>query len=343
MTGATSEGLRRPTVSIVVPAYNEAQNLPELYKRLQQVMSALPVDWEWIVVDDHSRDDTFAVLSSMARAAPRVRALRLARNYGSHAAITCGLHQARGDCAIILAADLQDPPEVIPQLIAKWREGTQVVWAARGRREGETLSTIGLSRLYYYIMRRVVGMSDMPATGADFLLLDRRVIDAFRQFNESNVSIMALITWMGFQQTTVAYDKQPRLHGRSGWSLEKKLKLALDSVTSFTYQPIRLMSYVGAAVALMGFLYAVLAGVLALRGRTPQGWSSLMVVILVIGGIQMLMMGVLGEYLWRALDEARRRPRYLIEASSDALRTGSLTDGSGEPATHDSAPGQWQA
>jgi dolichol-phosphate mannosyltransferase len=148
---------------------------------------------------------------------------------------------------------------------------------------------------------------------------------------------------MGFQQTTVAYDKQPRLHGRSGWSLEKKLKLALDSVTSFTYQPIRLMSYVGAAVALMGFLYAVLAGVLALRGRTPQGWSSLMVVILVIGGIQMLMMGVLGEYLWRALDEARRRPRYLIEASSDALRTGSLTDGSGEPATHDSAPGQWQA
>jgi glycosyltransferase involved in cell wall biosynthesis len=311
-----------PTVSIVVPAYNEAQNLPELYKRVQQVMDSDAVDWEWIEVDDHSSDETFTVLSSIARTEPRVRALRLARNYGSHTAITCGLHQARGDCAIVLAADLQDPPEIIPQLIAKWREGTQVVWAARGRREGEALSTIGLSRMYYYFMRRVVGISDMPATGSDFLLVDRRVIEAFRQFNESNVSIMALITWMGFQQATIFYDKQARLYGRSGWSLEKKLKLALDSVTSFTYQPIRLMSYAGAVVAFLGFLYAGLVGAIALGGSPPQGWSSLMVMILVLGGMQMLMMGVLGEYVWRALDEARRRPRYLVEASTEALRSG---------------------
>lgn len=337
MTAAAE--LRRPTVSIVVPAYNEAPNLPELYKRLQQVMSTLAVDWEWIVVDDHSRDDTFVVLSAIARRAPRVRAFRLARNYGSHTAITCGLHEARGDCAVVLAADLQDPPELIPQLLAKWREGPQVVWAVRGRREGETLSTISLSRLYYYIMRRVVGITEMPATGADFLLLDRRVIDAFGKFNESNVSIMALITWMGFEQSTVVYDKQARLHGRSGWSLEKKLKLALDSVTSFTYQPIRLMSYVGAVLALMGFLYAGLVGILALRGRTPQGWSSLMVVILVVGGIQMLMMGVLGEYLWRALDEARRRPRYLVEATTElpsslpAARPPTTPSGTGAPGT----------
>lgn len=307
------------TISIVVPAYNEAANLPLLYERLCAVVRDLQLEWEWIVVDDHSSDATFAVISEIARKDPHVRAIRLAHNHGSHTAITCGLHHARGDCAVVLAADLQDPPEVIPELVAAWQRGTQVVWAARGRREGETRSTVRLAGLYYLIMRRVVGITNMPATGADFFLIDQRVIEAFRQFHESNVSIMALITWMGFQQAVITYDKKARLHGRSGWSLEKKLKLALDSVTSFTYQPIRLMSYVGALVACLGFLYAGVVAGIALTSGPPQGWSSLMVVILVIGGIQMLMMGVLGEYVWRALDEARRRPRYLIEATTETL------------------------
>lgn len=308
----------RFVVSVVTPAYNEAQNLPLLYERLSHVLGDLQVAWEWIVVDDHSGDGSFDAVASIAQRDHRVRAVRLARNSGSHTAITCGLHQAGGDCAVVLAADLQDPPETLPVLLDQWRAGAQIVWAVRAQREGETASTIGFARLYYLIMRRLVGIQDMPATGADFFLLDRRVLDAFRQFHESNVSILALLTWMGFRQVTIAYEKQARLHGRSGWSLRKKLKLVVDSVTSFSFLPVRLMSLVGFVVAIVGFLYAGVVTVNALAGRPPQGWASLMVVVLVIGGIQMVMMGVLGEYLWRALDESRGRPRYIIERTTES-------------------------
>lgn len=218
-----------------------------------------------------------------------------------------------------MAADMQDPPETLPLLLAEWNEGAQVVWAVRNSRDGERATTLLLARLYYYLMRRFVGIGDMPSTGADFLLVDRRVMDALSQFGESNVSLLALITWMGFRQAVVGYGKQARRHGRSGWTLEKKLKLALDSITSFSYFPIRLMSYIGFVVALFGFLYAGLVILNALSGNPTQGWSSLMVAVLLLGGVQMMMMGVLGEYLWRALDETRRRPRYLIESDTNYL------------------------
>ncbi|GAB4549223.1 MAG: glycosyltransferase family 2 protein [Anaerolineae bacterium] len=304
----------RPLLTVVTPAYNEADNLPRLYERLSQTLDPLELDWEWIIIDDHSSDRTFMVMESLARQDARVRGFRFARNLGAHTAITCGINHARGNCAVVMAADLQDPPETLPELLAQWQAGAQVVWAVRAQREGETATTIGFSRLYYWLMRRVVGIKEMPPTGADFFLIDRLVIDALSQFKESHTSLMALITWMGFRQTEISYPKQARLHGQSGWSLEKKLKLVVDSVTSFTYLPIRLMSYLGFVVALLGFLYAGWVIVNAMVGRPAYGWSSLMVVVLVIGGIQMIMMGVLGEYLWRALDEARRRPRYIIEA-----------------------------
>lgn len=306
---------RRPLFSVITAAYNERQNLPLLYERLKTVLDGLDLDWEWIVVDDHSADHTFETLCGLAAADARVRGIRFARNFGSHVASTCGLHHARGDCAVVMAADMQDPPETLPTLLKQWDGGAQVVWAVRSRREGEKVSTVAFARLYYLLMRRIIGFNQMSETGADFFLIDRCVIDAFRQFNESNVSIMALIDWMGFRQTTVNYDKQARVHGSSGWSLEKKLKLVVDSVTSFTYLPIRLMSYFGFIVALIGFFYAGSVIVNSMTGHPVEGWTSLIVVVLVIGGIQMVMMGVLGEYLWRALDEARRRPRYLVEAT----------------------------
>ena len=304
----------RPLLSIVTPAYNEADNLPRLYERLSDTLDSLDLDWEWVIIDDHSNDDTFDVIEKLVKQDPRVRGYRFTRNFGAHMAITCGMHQVRGNCAAIMAADLQDPPETLPDLLAKWQAGAQVVWAVRASREGEKASKVGFARLYYWLMRRVVKMEDMPATGADFFLIDRQVIWALKQFNESNTSLLALITWMGFQQDTITYDKQARLHGNSGWSLEKKLKLVVDSITSFTYFPIRMMSYVGFLVALIGFLYAGIVVVNAIAGRAVEGWSSLMVVVLVVGGFQMVMMGVLGEYLWRTLDESRRRPRYIIEA-----------------------------
>jgi polyisoprenyl-phosphate glycosyltransferase len=305
-------------LSVVTPAYNEARNLPVLYERICRVLGVLDTAWEWIVVDDHSSDDTFGVACQLAQSDGRVRASRFARNFGSHTAIAYGLHHARGDCGVVLAADLQDPPETLPRLLCAWREGAQVVWAVREARQGETNSTVAFAGIYYWLMRRVVGIKEMPGTGADFFLLDRAVMSAFGQFKETNVSVLALITWMGFRQTTISYTKEARLHGASGWSLEKKLKLLVDSVTSFTYLPIRLMSYAGFLMAFFGFLYAAFVAIHALTGNPVQGWTSLMIVVMVIGGIQMLMMGVLGEYLWRALDESRRRPRYLVEAVTPA-------------------------
>ena len=300
-------------LSIITPAFKEARNIQALHARLSAELSGLDIPWEWIVVDDHSPDGTWVVLRELAAREPRLKAVRLARNSGSHTALACGLQHARGDCAVVLAADLQDPPETIPALLEKWRAGAKIVWAVREGREGESAATKGFARLYYGIMRRFVGISEMPATGADFFLLDRRVIDVLNVFKEANVSLLALLTWMGFKQDRILYVKQARQHGQSGWSMEKKLKLVVDSVTSFTYKPIRFMSYAGFVVALAGFLYALVVVVNALIGKPSPGWSSLMIVLLLVGGLQMLMMGVLGEYVWRALDEARARPRFIVE------------------------------
>jgi dolichol-phosphate mannosyltransferase len=317
--GASSmqpEAMGRALLSVVTPAYNEAQNLPLLYERLCRALGTLDLDWEWIVVDDHSSDRTLAVVAEIAGRDARVHGIRLARNSGSHTALTCGLHHARGNCAVVMAADLQDPPETVPALIAPWRQGAQVVWAVRAGREGETASTRWLARLYYALMRHAAGIKDMPATGADFFLIDRRVLEAFRQFPEHNVSVLALLTWMGFRQATVAYTKRARLHGRSGWTLRKKLKLVADSITSFSYGPVRMMSYLGGGVALTGFVCALAVIGTSLAGRTPAGWAGMAALLLVLGGMQMLMLGLLGEYVWRALDESRRRPRYLIEETT---------------------------
>lgn len=314
--GSSNQAVTRPMITILTPAFNEAQNLPALYERLCQTMKSVDMEWEWLIVDDHSRDETFAVVCRLAQQDRRVRGIRFARNFGSHTALMCGLRESRGACVTALAADLQDPPETIPELLAHWRNGTQVVWAARNSREGESATTIGMSRLYYWMMRNVVGIKEMPATGADFFLLDRKVVQVFNEFSETNVSVFALLTWMGFRQATITYDKHARLHGESGWSMKKKLKLVVDSVTSFSYVPIRFMSYFGFLVAICGFVFAAVVVVNAMRGAPVQGWSSLMVIVLLLGGVQMVMMGVLGEYLWRALDAARGRPRYIIEAST---------------------------
>lgn len=313
----TKHSVRRFLLSVATPAYNEAKNLPIFYERLCRTMDAIDADWEWLVVDDHSLDDTFQVISDIAKRDPRVRGLRFSRNFGAHIALACGLNMAKGQCVAALAADLQDPPETIQELLGHWIEGTPVVWAVRHERKGESWTTKGFSRFYHWLMRNVVGMKELPATGADFFLLDRKVVDAFGRFSEANVSILALITWMGFKQVSIPYDKEARIHGRSGWNLRKKLKLVVDSVTSFSYVPIRFMSYLGFLIAFLGFVYAGVVIFNALHGQPVQGWPSMIVVVLVLGGVQMSMMGVLGEYLWRALDEARRRPRYIVEATTD--------------------------
>jgi glycosyltransferase involved in cell wall biosynthesis len=298
-------------LSIVTPAFNEAENLGALYQRIAAAMSALGIEWEWIVVDDHSRDRTFALIGDLAIRDGRVRGLRLSRNSGSHVAITCGLHHAQGDAAAIMAADLQDTPETLGPMLDRWRQGAQIVWAVRRERPGDRTHA-GFAAFYYWMMRRLAGLKEMPARGADFFLADRVVLDAFKQFPERNVSVLALFTSLGFRQEFVEYDKQPRAAGQSGWTLGRKIGLVVDSLTAFSPLPIRLCSYAGAALGVLG----VLIGVLGIA-RLPDlggGILLLLAAIVGLGGVQLLALGVLGEYLWRTLEEARRRPQYLVEA-----------------------------
>lgn len=301
-------------LSIVTPAYNEELNLPVLYQRIQAVMAATGEDWEWIITDDHSGDGTFRVITALVQQDPRVRGYRFSRNFGAHNAIRCGLNHARGDCVVVMAADLQNPPELVPELLAEWKKGAQVVMATRSDRGKESLAAAIPARLYYLITARMEGFKNRPPGGMDYCLLDRVVVEALKQFQESHVGIMSLIAWLGFRRAFVAHNRAPRLQGTSKWSFTRKLSMAFDSITAFSYAPIKAMTYLGFASALAGFLFAVytilhwLAG-----GQAPEGWSTLMVVVLLMGGVQMVMMGILGEYIWRGLDEARRRPRYVIE------------------------------
>jgi len=304
----------RIDISIVTPAYNEEHNLPIFYDRIKKVMNKMGVKWEWIVVDDNSSDSTPAILAELASCDKHFQGCRLSRNFGSHSAIRCGIERAKGACIAVMASDLQDPPEVLEKLYEEWKKGFHVVWAVRKKREGEAKRNILFSKVYYRIMKSTSALKNIPAEGADFFLMDSTVAHVINQIEETHISLFSLVIWIGFRQTCVPYVKQSRSFGRSGWTLAKKLDLLVDSITSFTYFPIRLMSYAGIIIALVGFAFAVVFISQALLGKLAQGWPSLMVTILIIGGVQMAMLGVLGEYLWRALQETRKRPHYIIES-----------------------------
>ena len=301
-------------LSILTPAFNEATNLDALYARVVLVTTQLGVEWEWLIVDDHSRDDTFAVIQRLAAADPRVRGVRLARNSGSHVAITCGLHLVKGDAAVMMAADLQDPPETLGTMLGRWKAGAQVVWAVRRQRPGEA-SHVGFAAVYYWLMRRVVGMTEMPANGADFFLVDRVVIEAFRRFPERSVSVLALVMWLGFRQEFVEYDKQPRASGKSGWTLARKITLVVDSVTAFSEAPIRACTLLGVALLAVALVLLVIG--VARWAQTGHGHLVLLVAAMAgVGGLQLVATGLVGEYVWRALEESRRRPQFVIEAAT---------------------------
>ena len=300
-------------ISIVTPAFNEAENLNGLHARIVETMTKLAMKWEWIVVDDHSRDGTFAVIQRLSAGDSRVRGVRLARNSGSHVAIACGMNLATGDAVIMMAADLQDPPETIGAMLERWSRGAQVVWAVRRSRPGDR-SHAGFAAIYYWIVRRVVGLREMPERGVDFFLADRRVVDAFRAFPERTTSVFTHLTWMGFRQEHVEYDKQPRAAGASGWTLARKIRLVIDSVTAFSNAPLRWCAYFGA-------MLLIVALVLTIVGITllPELGGGLLIVLAVfvgLSGVQMLALATVGEYVWSALAEARRRPQYVIEAST---------------------------
>ncbi|HVG73474.1 MAG TPA: glycosyltransferase family 2 protein [Vicinamibacterales bacterium] len=300
-------------ISIVTPAFNEAGNLQRLHARIVDTMGKLGVDWEWIVVDDHSRDDTFAVIQRLSSTDPRVRGVRLARNSGSHVAIACGLRLTSGDAVVMMASDLQDPPETIGAMLERWRRGAQIVWAVRRSRPGDH-SHAWFAAAYYWIVRNVVGLREMPAKGTDFFLADRRVVDAFRAFPERTTSLFNHLTWMGFTQEYVDYEKQPRTAGASGWTLARKIRLVIDSVTAFSNAPLRWCAYLGAAMLAVALVLTV-AGI-RLLPELGGGLLLVMALLFALSGVQMLALAIVGEYVWSALAEARRRPQFVIEAAT---------------------------
>lgn len=303
----------KPLLSIVVPCFNEEANLHTLHARVCAALDRSGVGWELIAVDDHSRDRTFEVLTKLSAADPRVRGLRLARNVGSHLAIICGIEQARGDAVAILAADLQDPPETLIRMLELWRQGAQIVWAVREKRLGISLFERMTSRAFNLIMAQILRGNRVVADGADFFLIDAQVAQALLLHREANISVFSLLQWMGYRQDSIYYVKEARTEGRSGWTFRKKMKFFIDSIVSFTFWPIRFLSLFGISVAMVGFLYSLIVIVNYFLGDVPSGWSSMIIVVLILGGTQIVMLGVLGEYLWRNLAETRQRPRYLIE------------------------------
>lgn len=308
-----------PELSIVIPVYNEEAVLPALSKRLSAFADRLsPLLTEIILVDDHSSDRSPELLKQFCRQDSRFRYARLAKNSGSHVAILAGLAQARGQCAVFLAADLQDPPELILQMLDLWRAGHHVVWAVREERQGVSKLDLLLSNSFYRLLN-LLGEVHLPPRGSDFALLDRKAVDALLQSAGSDPSIGGEIARLGFSSTQIVYTKERRAAGTSKWTLKRKLKAFADAFVSFSYAPLRAMSYLGIACSVFGFSYALLVIVMRLMTRTPvQGWASLIVVVLVLGGVQMMMLGILGEYLWRTLEAARQRPAYFLEETSEA-------------------------
>jgi len=303
-------------ISIIVPVFNNASSLPDLLERFQDLAAKNAIDqFEFIFVDDGSVDNSFSVLESFLQKESRIRIVKLSRNFGSNAALLAGLGQTRGDVIAAIAADLQDPPELINDMLVDWRQGHKVVLAARQSRDDDFLTTL-LADIFYSLFRRFA-IQTMPKHGFDFFLIDRQVRDLITGIQENNAYLMGLILWLGFSPKVVYYHRQARekRYGPSMWTTAKKIKYFLDSFVAFSYFPVRAASVIGFGLSVIGLIYAVI--VIAERLTTsvqPEGWAALMIVVLIVSGVQMVMIGILGEYLWRNLDETRRRPRFIIES-----------------------------
>lgn len=298
--------------SIVIPIYNEREGLNALFERVKGVIDAIDGDAEAILVNDGSRDGSTEGLDELCARDRRFKALHLSRNFGHQVAITAGLEWARGDTVTVMDADLQDPPELIHEFIKKWKEGFQVVYAVRRTREGETAFKLATAKAFYRIIHRLTNV-DIPVDTGDFRLMDRRAVEAFLKMPERHRFVRGMIAWVGFQQVGIPYDRASRVFGETHYPFKKMLKFALDGITSFSIFPLQIASYVGFLTAVASF--CAIAYILYLKfltDRTVQGWTSLMVVVLFLGGVQLLALGILGEYLGRTYDESRRRPLYLV-------------------------------
>jgi len=301
-------------LSVVVPAFNEQAVLQECHSRLSKVLDALGVPAEIVFVNDGSTDNTPEVLYQLREQDPRVAVVELSRNFGKEIALSAGLDHALGEAVVVIDADLQDPPELIPELIKQWHEGYDVVYATRVARDGETYLKKATAGAFYRLIQQVSRVK-IPADTGDFRLLSRRAVDALKQLREQHRFMKGLFSWIGYPQKSVPYRRDPRFAGETKWNYWRLWNLALEGITSFTIAPLKLASYIGVLTSLAAFIYAVRVIYKTLvYGDPVQGYPSLMVVVLFLGGIQLLTLGVIGEYLGRMFDETKGRPLYFTKA-----------------------------
>jgi glycosyltransferase involved in cell wall biosynthesis len=300
-------------LSIVVPAHNEAEVLHAFHQRLSEVLASLRTKAEIVYVNDGSTDNTIEVMRSLYASDPRVAVVDLSRNFGKEIALTAGLDHAKGDAVVVIDADLQDPPELIPELVQEWRQGYDVVYAKRTTRQGETLVKRATAYAFYRVIQRI-GHVAIPEDTGDFRLLSRRAVDALKQLREQHRFMKGLFSWIGYPQKAVTYCRQPRLAGKTKWNYWRLWNFALEGITSFTTAPLKVATYLGLFTAMSAFIYgAVLIMATLMYGNPVPGYPSLMVVILFLGGVQLVAIGIIGEYLGRMFNEAKGRPLYFVK------------------------------
>ena len=299
-------------LTVVVPAYNEQEVLPEFHRRTTAILSTLGMRTEIVYVNDGSTDGTLRVLMDLRKQFPGTAVVDLSRNFGKEIALTAGLDYARGDAVVVIDADLQDPPEVIPQLVTQWRAGYDVVYAKRSAREGETVFKRATAHIFYRLIQRISRVH-IPQDTGDFRLLSRRAVESLKTLREQHRFMKGLFAWIGFPQKAVHYRRDPRFAGETKWNYWHLWNFALEGITSFTIAPLKIATYVGILVAIAAFIFAIVIIYRTIMfGDTARGYPSLMVVILFLGGIQLITLGIIGEYLGRMFNETKQRPLYLL-------------------------------
>jgi Glycosyltransferases involved in cell wall biogenesis len=295
--------------TIIIPAYNEEEVIQESYRRLTRVMESIGEPYELLFINDGSQDRTASIIERLARTDPNVRLLDFSRNFGHQIAITAGMDHARGDAIVIIDADLQDPPELIPQMIDKWRKGYEVVYAKRSQRQGESFFKKTTAAIFYRVLSMMAEI-DIPLDTGDFRLIDRKVCDVLGNLREKNRFVRGLVSWVGFRQTAVEYVREERYAGETKYPLKKMLRFSMDGITSFSSKPLKMALYLGLGVTAVSIVYLLYLLILAISGSA--GTSPLIACLMLLNGMILIFLGIMGEYMGRIYDEAKDRPLYIL-------------------------------
>jgi dolichol-phosphate mannosyltransferase len=310
-----SEGssIEQDLISVVVPVFNESEVIGAFYERASNTLAGLEgFDHQLVFVDDGSRDDSYEQLTEMAAHDPHVHVIKFSRNFGHQVAITAGLDYARGDCVVVIDSDLQDPPEVISMMVEKWREGFDVVYGEREVREGESFLKLATASAFYRTLGKMTRI-EIPSDVGDFRLMSRRAVDQLKRLREKDRFVRGLVSWIGFRQTGVLYHRDKRYAGETKYPFRKMLKFALDGITSFSTVPLKLATWLGYITSMLAFLYLVYVFAQKALGNTVQGWATIMVAMMFVGGVQLICLGIIGEYIGRIFNETKQRPMYIVE------------------------------